>query len=285
MVQGNEPTFITGSSVSADYFDLLGIKLVRGRLPNDFDSDETPPVAVIDQTMARTFWPNEDPIGQRIKLSPRATAWTTIVGIVNDAQTESLASPVVPHIYASLYQKQGKHLAIFVRGRVDQATIARQVQEQVQAINPALPVFRTTPLNEIVSRSVAVRRLSMQLLAMFATTALLLAMLGIYGVISYMVNERSHEIGVRLALGAQRREVLGLVMRQGAVLGIFGAVVGLGAAMVVSRALAGLLVGVGPADPLTFGAAISVLMIVAFAGCYVPAHRATRLDPIIALRS
>ena len=285
VVQGNQPTLVAGSAVSADYFDLLGMKLVRGRLLNDFDTAETPSVAVIDQAMARTYWPTENPIGKRLKLSPRATSWTTIVGIVGDARTESLASAVVPHIYASLYQKQGKHLAIFIRGDVDAAAIARQVQEQVHAINPALPVFRATPLNEIVSRSLAVRRLSMQLLGVFAITALLLAMLGIYGVISYMVNERAHEIGVRMALGAQRREVLRLVMRQGAVLGVLGAVIGLGAAMIVSRALAGLLVGVGPTDPLTFAAATSVLIVVAFAGCYVPAHRATRLDPIIALRS
>ena len=284
-VQGNQPVFVAGASVSADYFDLLGMKLIRGRLLNDFDTDETPPVAVIDQAMARTYWPNEDPLGKRLKLTPRATSWTTVVGIVADARTESLSSPVVPHIYASLYQKQGKHLAILIRGHVDAAAIAREVQEQVQTINPALPVFRATPLNDIVSRSLAVRRLSMQLLAIFAITALLLAMLGIYGVISYMVSERSHEIGVRMALGAQQGEVLRLVMRQGAVLGVLGAAIGLGAAFAVSRALAGLLVGVGPSDPVTFGTSTLVLIAVAVAGCYVPARRATRLDPIIALRS
>ena len=284
-VQGNQPVFIAGAPVSGDYFDLLGMRLIRGRLLTDFDTDQTPSVAVIDQAMARTYWPNEDAIGKRLKLSPRATAWTTVVGVVADARIESLSSPVTPHIYASLYQKQGKHLAVFIRGHLDAASIGRQVQDQIQAINPALPVFRTTQLHAIVRQSLAVRRLSMQLLGIFAVTALFLAMLGIYGVISYMVNERSHEIGVRMALGAQRREVLRLVMGQGAALGVIGTGIGLAAAFAASRALAGLLVGVGPSDPVTFGTSTVALMLVAVAGCYIPARRAARLDPIIALRS
>ncbi len=283
--QGDQPLFITGSEVTADYFDLLGMKLVRGRLMNDFDTDGTPSVAVINQAMARAHWPNEDAIGKRIKLSPRAPEWTTIVGIVADARTESLASAGVPQIYASLSQREGKHLAIFVRGQVDVATIERDVREQVRAINSALPVFGAETLAEVVADSLAVRRFSMELIGVFAIAAVLLATLGIYGVISFTVNERTHEIGVRLALGAEPAAVRRLVMRQAAALSLLGAAIGLGAAMLVTRALTGLLVGVRPTDPLTLGAATAVLTLAAFAGCYLPARRATRIDPIVALRS
>jgi ABC-type antimicrobial peptide transport system permease subunit len=154
----------------------------------------------------------------------------------------------------------------------------------VQSINSALPLFGEETLDETVSASLAVRRFSMQMIALFAVTALLLAALGIYGVISYVVSERTHEIGVRLALGAGRADVMRMVVRQGMSLAISGTVVGLGGALVVARALAGLLYGVRPADPLTFGAVTVVLITVALIACYVPARRAIRVDPVIALR-
>jgi predicted permease len=282
--QGDQPTFVSGSQVTPEYFHLLGMTLLRGRLLNDFDTDSFPSVAVINETMAKTYWPNQDALGNRLKLSPRTSPWTTVVGIVADARTESLASAQVPQLYVSLYQRQGKHLAIFLRGHVETAALARQVREQVQSINSALPLFGEETLDETVSASLAVRRFSMQMIALFAVTALLLAALGIYGVISYVVSERTHEIGVRLALGAGRADVMRMVVRQGMSLAISGTVVGLGGALVVARALAGLLYGVRPADPLTFGAVTVVLITVALIACYVPARRAIRVDPVIALR-
>jgi putative ABC transport system permease protein len=258
--------------------------LVRGRLLNDFDTDQSPWVAVVNEAMARTLWPNDQAVGKRVKLSPRATAWTTIVGVVADARTESLASAAVPHLYASLYQEQAKHLAILVRGHFETATIARQVRDEVQAVNSALPVFGVTTLGETVSASLAVRRFSMELLALFAATALFLATIGIYGVISYMVTERTHEIGVRLALGARPQDVLRIVMRQGVGLVVAGVSFGLIGALIASRAMSGLLVAVSPTDPLTFCIATAVLTIAALVGCYLPARRAIRVDPILALR-
>src|SRR5581483_2571153 len=172
---------LTASEITPEYFDLLGMSLVRGRLLNEFDTENTPGVAVINESMAKLYWPNEDPIGKRLKLSPRATAWTTIVGIVADARSESLASASVPQLYASLYQRQGKHLSIFLRGRIDQATIERAVREQVQAVNPSLPVFGAKTLDDALSASLAVRRFAMELIALFAATAVVLAALGIYG--------------------------------------------------------------------------------------------------------
>ncbi|HTI64114.1 MAG TPA: ABC transporter permease, partial [Gemmatimonadaceae bacterium] len=282
--QADQPVFVDGSDVTPGYFHLLRMQLLRGRLLDEFDADQRPSVAVINETMARALWPNEDALGKRLKLSPRATVWTTVVGIVADARTESLATTGAPHLYASLYQVERKHLAIFLRGHVEPSTIARQIREQVQAVNSALPVFGVTTLGETVSASVAVRRFSMELIALFALTALFLAALGIYGVVAYMVGERTHEIGVRLALGAQPRDIVRTVMRHGVRLAIAGTGLGLAGALIVSRAMAGLLVGVRPTDVPTFGLASVVLTIVALAGCYLPARRATRVDPMVALR-
>ena len=158
------------------------------------------------------------------------------------------------------------------------------MREQLQTVNPALPLFGVATLNETVSASLAVRRFSMELIALFAVTALALAALGIYGVVSYMVGERTHEIGVRLALGAAPRDVSRMVLRQGLGLSIAGTALGLAGALAVSLAMRGLIVGVNPSDPWTFGAAAVVLTAVALAGCYLPARRATRIDPIVALR-
>jgi putative ABC transport system permease protein len=282
---GEQPLFVTGSEVTPEYFHLLGLKLVRGRLFDAFDADSAPPVAVINESMARTYWPGEDAVGKRMKLSARATTWTTVVGIVADARTESLARAAEPHLYASLYQQQGKHLAIFLRGHVETGSIARAVRDEVQKINPALPVFGAMTLTETVSESLAVRRLSMKLIAMSAVIALLLAALGIYGVMSYTVSERAGEIGLRRALGAGSADIVGMMMRQGADLVMAGVGVGLVGSVVVSRAMAGLLVGVSPTDPLILVLATILLTAVALAGCLLPTRRAVRVDPIVALRT
>jgi len=185
---------------------------------------------------------------------------------------------------SSPYQRQGKHLALFLRGRFETAVITRQVRGVVESVNPALPVFGVEPLSETVAEWLAVRKFSMELIAEFAVTALLLATLGIYGVISYMVSERRHEIGVRITLGAQHGDVMKMVMREGMRLAIAGAAVGLVGTLIVSRAMARLLFGVSPTDPWTFAVAAAVLAAVAALGCSLPARRAVRVDPIAALR-
>ena len=280
----DQPTLVTGSEVTPEYFELLGMTLVRGRSFHDFDTAETPSVAVINESMAKKYWPNEDALGKRLKVSRRATAWTTVVGIVADARTETLATESVPQIYTSLYQQQGKHLAILLRGHFETGAIARAVRDEVQTINSALPVFGARTLDETVAGSLAVRRFSMRLLAIFAVTALLLAALGIYGVVSYMVSERTQEIGLRMALGADRADVMGMIMRQGSRLAVTGVALGMVGALIASRVLSGLLVGVRFGDPLPFAAATGLLIFVALVGCYLPARRAIRVDPIVALR-
>ncbi len=284
----SEAPLIYGSIVTPGYFHLLGMTLLRGRLFSNSDGDTDPPVAVINEAFARKYWPNESAIGKRLKLpvpgNRSSLSWTTVVGVLADARTESLAETTVPQIYLSLYQTPAKDLAIFVRGRLDAAAIPVELREQVQSVDSELPVFGPRMLDDVLSDSLSARRFSMEIVGLFALTALLLAALGIYGVLSYMVNERTHEIGIRLALGAQRRSILRMVLRQGLGLAVAGAVVGLVCALIVSRLMAGLLYGVRPTDPLTFVGVAVLFILVALFACYVPARRAIRVDPMIALR-
>jgi predicted permease len=275
---------VHGSAVTPEYFHLLRMTLERGRLFTDFDNQHAPGVAVINDAMARTFWPGADPIGRRVKLSRSATTWTTIVGIVADARTESLKDAGVPEIYACAYQRGEKHLAIFLRGQLDVSATADSIRQQVQLVDDALPVYGAQTLNEAVSVSLIERRFSTATVGLFAVTGLILAALGIYGVMSYDISERRHEIGIRLALGARRRTIVRMILRQGVALVLAGASIGLACAVGVSRSMAGVLYGIRPIDPATFAAVSVLLVVVALFACYIPALRATRIDPTIALR-
>jgi putative ABC transport system permease protein len=284
----NQAPLVDGSIVTPEYFHLLGMTLLRGHLFGEFDDEKSPQVAVINETFARTYWPNENPVGRRLKLPTpgdrSSLSWTTVIGVLADARTESLADSSVPQMYLNLYQRTAKDLAIFVRGRLDLAATPIVLREQVQSVNPELPVFGARTLNEMVSASLSERRFSMEMVGLFAVTALLLAGLGIYGVISYIVSARTHEIGIRIALGAQNRSILQMVLRQGLSLAIAGAAVGLVGALIVSHLMAGLLYGVRPTDPLTFAGVALLLIAVALLACYIPARRAVRVDPLVALR-
>ena len=294
----NQAPVIDSPIVSPEYFHLLGMPLLRGRLFSDHDLEDTPQVAVINQAAARMYWPGkdgkgEDPLGKRVRLhldtrgllSSAKPAWTTIVGVIADARTESLADAAIPLIYRSVYQRTAKDLAIFLRGQLDPSTISAQMREQVQSIDPTLPVFHAETLDEALSASLSVRRFSMEMVAFFAATALLLAGLGIYGTISYVVNEQRREIAIRLALGAQRGNILKMVLRRGLGLATAGAGLGVAGALIVSHLMAGLLYGVSPNDLPTFAGVTLVLTTVALAASYIPAVRAMRLDPITTLHS
>jgi predicted permease len=294
----NQTPVIGGSIVSPEYFHLLGMPLLRGRLFSDQDREDTPQVAVINQAAARTYWPSQDPLGKRVRLglsewlandgSTERSAkpvWTTIVGMIADARTESLADAVTPQIYRSVYQRPFKDLAIFLRGQLDPSAIPAQVREQVQSVDADLPVFHAETLDDVRSASLSVRRFSMEMVAFFAATALLLAGLGIYGTISYVVNEQRREIALRLALGAQRGNILKMVLRRGLGLAAAGAGLGVAGALIVSHLMAGLLYGVSPTDLPTFAGVTLVLTAVALAASYIPALRAMRLDPITILHS
>jgi len=289
----NQAPVVDSPIVSPEYFHLLGMPLERGRLFSDEDLEDTPQVAVINEAAARMYWPNQEPVGKRVRLhrdsrevlSSAKPAWTTIVGVIADARTESLTDAAIPQIYRSLYQHPSKDLDIFLRGQLDPGTIPALVREQVQSIDAGLPVFHAVTLNDVLSESLSVRRFSMEMVALFAATALLLAGLGIYGTISYVVNEQRREIAIRLALGAQRGNILKMVLRRGLRLAAAGAGLGVVGALIVSHLMAGLLYGVSPSDPLIFAGVTFLLTAVALAASYVPAVRAMRLDPITTLHS
>lgn len=284
----SEAPLVDGAIVTPGYFHLLGMTLLRGRLFGESDDESALPVVVINETFARSYWPNENPVGQRIKLRTAgdrsSLTWNTVVGVIADARTESLADASAPRMYMSLYQRTAKDWAIFLRGQLDTAAIPVQLHAQVQSVDPELPVFGARTLSDVLSASLAGRRFSMEIVGLFALTALLLAGMGIYGVISYIVSERTHEFGIRRALGASRRNILRMVLRQGLGLAIAGTALGLVGALIVAHLMAGVLYGVGPLDPVIFFGVALMLIGVALLACYIPARRAIRVDPLVALR-
>jgi predicted permease len=295
-MKANQAPVVGGSIVSPEYFQLLGMPLLRGRLFTDHDLEGTPEVAIINQAAATTYWPNQDPLGKRVRLrslslgnrellNPADPAWTTIVGVVADARTESLADAVTPRIYRCVYQHVSKGLVIFLRGQLNPSALPAQVRQQVQSIDPELPVFHAETLDDVLASSLSVRRFAMEMVACFAATALLLAGLGIYGTISFVVHSQQREIAIRLALGAQKGTILRMVLRRGLGLAGAGAGLGLAGALIVSHLMAGLLYGVSPADLPTFAGVAVVLGAVALAASYIPALRAIHLDPITTLHS
>jgi putative ABC transport system permease protein len=284
VLDSRESPVVDRLMITPNYFHLLGIPLLRGRLLDESDNARHPQVAVVNEAFARRYWPDQDAIGKRLRRDRADSPWITVVGVVANSRTGSLAETDSPQIYVSLSQTWSHHLAIFLRGPLDSCAISKRVRAQVQKVDPTLPVFGGQMLNDTVSASLSTRRFSLEMVGLFALTALFLAAIGIYGVISCMVAERTREIGIRIALGATRSDILRAVLRQGLGLAAAGAVLGLGGALILSHSLASLLYGVRPTDPPTFAGVACLLVFVALLASYAPARRATRVDPMIALR-
>jgi putative ABC transport system permease protein len=274
-------------AVGPDYFRTMGIPLLRGRLLAAQDTEQAPRAIVINETMARRYWPDADPIGRRIAFdgADGDPAWREIVGIVADVKSEGLDSEEVPSVYAPHAQRPGLSMAVVLRTSGDPKALAPALRSEVQALDRNLPVYYVTTMDEIMASSVSAQRFGMFLLALFAGVALVLAAVGIYGVMSYSVAQRTHEIGVRMALGAGNAHVVWMVVREGMVLAGLGLVAGVLVAAVAGRFLTSMLFEVSPADPFAFAGAAALLAVAAFAACYVPARRATRVDPMVALRT
>ena len=271
--------------VSPGYFKAMGIPLIRGRLLSERDHAQSPFATVISETMARRYWPNEDPIGKRINLgNPQTSPWRTIVGIVGDVRNEGLNSEPNPQMYISFTQSPRWSLTLIVRGSSDPTGLIAGVRSKVAGLDRDLPLYNVRTLKQMVAESLARERFGLLLIVTFAGLALLLAGVGVYGVLAYSVTQRTYEIGVRLALGASRRDVLRLVAGQGMKLVSVGVSIGLLAAFTLTRLMTGLLYGVSPTDPLTFIGVAALLVIVALAACYIPARRAAKLDPMVALK-
>jgi len=274
------------SSVSADYFKAMGIPLVRGRLITANDVAGSPHVAVINETMAKNLFPDEDPIGKRLKFGRRQQNpdWYQIVGIVGDVKQYSLDQPTTMQTYEPYTQQTFPYMTLVVRTAGDPTNLSAAIRSEVLNLDKEQPVSSIKTLAQYFAASLAQQQFSMVLLGVFAGVALVLAAVGIYGVLSYAVTQRTHEIGIRMALGAGRRDVLRLVVGKGMLLTLIGVVGGVLAAFALTRLMAGLLFGVKATDAATFASVAGVLLGVALLACVIPARRATKVDPLVALR-
>jgi putative ABC transport system permease protein len=271
-----------------DYFRTFAIPLVRGRLYDASDRGDAPPVAVISEALARRYWPDRDPLGARITLgnpADTASVWMTIVGVVGDVRQEGPTSPAYPQLYLPLAQVSSRSLLIALRATGAPLALTPAVKRVLAAIDPNLALSRVVTMDERLAGALARPRVNAVLLGGFAATALVLAALGIYGVIAYSAAQRTRELGIRMALGARADDVLRLVLRQGMVPVVAGLTLGLGGAAVASRVLRGLLYGVGDTDPISYAAVAAFLAAVSLAASYLPARRAALADPAVALRN
>ncbi len=270
--------------VSADYFRALDIPLIAGRFFDADDRAEAQAVAIVDEGFARLYFPNRSPIGQRIDFQWNSEGLQEIVGVVGNVRHRQLGEAYRAATYVPFAQNTQSSMRVVVRSKTDPETLIEVVRREVQAIDPEQALSAVRTLEAVVAGSVGQRRLATQLLSGFATLAMVLAAIGIYGVMSYSTAQRSHEMGIRMALGARRWGVVGLVMSWGMKLAAIGVVLGMGASLGLTRYLAASLFGVAPTDPVTFIGVVIVLLVAAAAACYLPARRAAHVDPIVALR-
>jgi putative ABC transport system permease protein len=279
--EGERGISVPVARVNPDYFRTMGIGLRAGRIFNDGDTQGAPSVALLSETLARRLFPNEDPLGKRLSL---AGSGTTVIGVVSDIRYTGLNGEIEQGVYLSYRQLPRPGMALVLRGTMDPVHLAPAVSKAVQEIDPALPVYDVMTMNERLSNSIAARRFNLLLLTGFAALALLLAGVGVYGVISYVITQRTHEIGIRMALGAQSADVLRLFIKQGMATVLFGVGLGLVGAIGLTRVMNSLLFGVKATDPGTFACVALLLSLIALLACYLPARRASRIDPLIALR-
>jgi putative ABC transport system permease protein len=283
----NEEPSANYRAVSPNYFQAMGIPLLRGRTITDRDVEKSPLVAVVDQQFVDRHFPDQDPIGQGIDIGNGSEGFAEIVGVVGNVRDASLDANPNPTMYAPFNHDTFASMWIVARTTGDPLALSAAVRQSVQSIDSLLPAFAMTPLATAVNESLAQRRFSMLLLGLFACIALFLAAVGLYGVVAYTVSQRTQEIGLRMAIGAQRSDVLRLVVGGGMKLAVAGVAIGIACALGLARlvvSMATMLYEVTPFDPASYSATALVLLVVAALACYVPARRAMRVDPIVALR-
>jgi predicted permease len=288
-IEGQEPppggrgVLVQTNNIATGFFETLGIPLLRGRDFAETDNQQSPKVMIINEAMASRFWPGQEPIGKRLKLFDDQD-FREVVGLAADSKYNSLTEPRRAFMYIPLQQEYVPQINLHVRTSSDAKGLVAALRNEVQQIDPSLPVLNVQTLNERIENSLGGERSQATLLGSGGILALILAAIGLYGVMSYSVAQRTREIGIRMALGAGRGNVMGLVLKQGVTLVSAGVVLGLGAAFAITRLLASLLFGVSAIDPITFAGTSALLIVVALLASYVPARRATKVDPIIALR-
>ena len=291
-VEGRVPTpgenFINADErmVGGHYFQAMGIPLLAGRYFNDQDNTTNPKVTIIDQYMAQQLWPNQDPLGKRIHLGGTTTVspWITVVGIVGRVKQYTLDSDSRIAFYLSQTQYPTRAMNVALRSGTDPTALTSAVKQQIHELDSDLPLYNVRTMGQRLDESLAQRRFSTLLLALFACLALALATIGTYGVIAYLVNQGTREIGIRMALGATQAGIVNLIVRKGMVLALSGVAVGLAGAFALTRLMRTLLFGVAPTDPTTFGSISLMLILVAFLASYLPAYRAAQTDPVVSLR-
>ncbi|HEY9436563.1 MAG TPA: ABC transporter permease [Blastocatellia bacterium] len=281
--KGKEPRAMFNTAMP-NYFETMGIPLIKGRLFNEQDQLNTPRVFLINQTLARRFWPDQDPIGKQIKTDAADGATGAVIGVVGDAKHFWLEEESQPQMYEAYSQAPGIFATVVVRTTVEPMSLAEPVRQAVWKVDGDQPMWKVRTLESLIDRSTANKRFLMVLMGVFAALALALTVIGLYGVMSYAVSQRTQEIGVRMALGAGARNIHRMVLRQGMTLVLIGVAFGLAASWLLTRLMANLLFGVSATDLLTFVSISSLLTIVALLACWIPARRAMKVDPIIALR-
>ena len=267
-----------------DYFRTMGMTLASGRAFTASDRQDSPLVVVVNQTMAQRYWPGTSPLGKRVRLTGYQD-WREVVGIVRDVRSWGYEVPVNPEMYMPLEQFVWTSMYFAVATEGNPTTVAGAVREQLRAVDADLPLSNVQTMEQVAARSMASRRVSMQMLATFGALALVLAAAGIYGVMAHLVALRTSEIGVRMTLGARPPDVMKLVMREGLTQALVGLAIGLTAGVWLMSTFRTMLFGVHPADPLTLIAVAVILSGTALAACFIPARRAMRVDPVQALRS
>jgi putative ABC transport system permease protein len=281
-----------------DYFRTMGIPVLSGSEFTERDTTDAQLVVIINETLARSHWPAEDPLGKRVTLDdPRDESikprWYAVIGVVKDVKQESWTDQPFNEIYLPFQQSRGffespatryASMTLVVRTTVDPLSLSAAAREAVKAQDGNLPVSDVVSMQQVVADKLWQQRFNLQLIGLFGAVALIMASVGLYGVMSYSVNQRTQEVGVRMALGAQAGDVVRMIVGQGMKLSLLGVVLGLGCAMALTRLLTGLLFGVSTTDPLTFVLIAVLLMVIALLACYIPARRAARVDPLVALR-
>jgi len=274
------------NAISPDLFLTMEISLLQGRPFDSHDVMKAQHVIIINETLARRYFPGTDPIGKRMTLNdenPKEEDWATIVGVVKDTKQRELSGESAAEMYLPFAQSPHRSMALMIR-TTNPESVVNAVRRDVQALDPSVPLYGITTMENVVSESIAAARFRTSLLAIFAVVALVLAMIGIYGVMSYSVTQRTQEIGIRMALGARVTDVLKLVVKNGMSLAVIGTIAGLAGAVAITRLMATLLFGVSPTDLGTFALMTFGLLLVALVACYIPARRASKVDPLVALR-
>jgi putative ABC transport system permease protein len=288
-IEGQEPApggrgvLVQTNNIGLKFFDTMGISILKGRDFTEQDSETAPNVLIVNEAMAERFWPGADPVGKRLKLFGDEV-YREVIAVVRDTKYNSLTERRRPFMYIPFLQEYASQINLHARTSSDPTGLVSPVRQAIQGIDSRLAPLNIQTLSERIDNSLGDQRTQTTLLGTFGLLALVLAAVGLYGVMAYSVAQRTREIGIRMALGAQRGHVLGLVLKQGVTLVSAGVVVGLGAAFAATRLISNLLFGVSAVDPVAFAGTSALLIVVALLASYIPARRATKVDPLIALR-